>query len=64
MKSTLLANYYPEWNDIKNVKDNNINSCVLDDKKINKISIQKFEKEVNEMLNLKFSYINLLYEIH
>ncbi|CAK67292.1 unnamed protein product (macronuclear) [Paramecium tetraurelia] len=64
MKSTILINYYPEWKEIKNVKENNINSSVLEDKKLNKTSIEKFDKDVSEMLNLKFDYINLIYEIH
>ncbi|CAD8152221.1 unnamed protein product [Paramecium pentaurelia] len=64
IQSSILSNYYPEWKAIKKIKKNKISSCVLDDKKINKTSIQKFEKEVTEMLNLKFDYINLIYEIH
>ncbi|CAD8052727.1 unnamed protein product [Paramecium primaurelia] len=64
IQSQILSNYYPEWKDIKKIKKNKISSCVLDDKKINKTSIQKFEKEVTEILNLKFDYINLIYEIH
>ncbi|CAD8143437.1 unnamed protein product [Paramecium octaurelia] len=64
MKSTLLINYYPEWKEIKNVKENKINSTVLEDKKLNKTSIEKFDKDVHEMLNHKFDYINLIYEMH
>ncbi|CAD8084427.1 unnamed protein product [Paramecium sonneborni] len=64
MKSLILTNYYPEWKDIKKIKNNQKITCVLDDRNINNTSVQKFEKEVNEMLNLKFDFINLIYEIN
>ncbi|CAD8069760.1 unnamed protein product [Paramecium sonneborni] len=49
MKSAILANYYPEWKDIKMINKNKIKTCILDDKKIKITSIQKFENEINEM---------------
>ncbi|CAD8084425.1 unnamed protein product [Paramecium sonneborni] len=64
MKSLILTNYYPEWKDINKIKNNQKKTCVLDDRNINNTSVQKFEKEVNEMLNLKFDFINLIYEIN
>ncbi|CAD8129262.1 unnamed protein product [Paramecium sonneborni] len=64
MKFAILANYYPEWKDIKVINKNKTKTCVLDDKKIKTTSVKRFEKVENEMLNLKFDFINLLYEIH
>ncbi|CAD8058208.1 unnamed protein product [Paramecium sonneborni] len=62
IKSTLLQDYYPELKDLKEI--NKKNSCQLNDKDISKISIKKFQKQVDEMLNYKLDYINLIYELH